>query len=327
MTGAPERGVQAEDAPSAPDAQDAQDAKEKPRVSVPPQIRPEVSLGAVVLTMGDRPDALSALLDSVAAQQGAPIDVVVVANGGPVPEVAGEKVRTVALPENVGIPAGRNVGAAELDDDVVLFLDDDGRLPDPETARLLREAFDADPKLGIVSFRIVDPETGETQRRHVPRLRASDPGRSSAATTFLGGACAIRAAVLREVGGLPDDFFYAHEETDLAWRAIDAGWKVEYRADVLLEHPATSPARHAAFFRMNARNRVWLARRNLPWPIVPVYLGTWIVITTARRPSKEAMQAWRGGFREGWNASCGGRRPISWRTVWRMTRLGRPPIV
>ena len=27
-------------------------------------------------------------------------------------------------------------------------------------------------------------------------------------------------------GGLPEAFFYALEETDLAWRLIDAGWRV-----------------------------------------------------------------------------------------------------
>lgn len=322
MTAGPARDAQTEH------AEHAEGVEGKSQVSVPRQVRPELSLGAVVLTMGDRPEALAALLESVAAQNGAPIPVVVVANGGPAPEAdPSGGLSVVALESNVGIPAGRNVGAAELDADIVLFLDDDGRLPDREAAGLLREAFAADPELGIVSFRIVDPETGETQRRHVPRLRAADPGRSSAVTTFLGGACAIRASVLHEVGGLPDEFFYAHEETDLAWRAIDAGWKVEYRADIVLEHPATSPARHSAFFRMNARNRVWLARRNLPWPIVPAYLGTWVVITAARKPSRDSMRAWRTGFREGWNAPCGPRRPMSWRTVWRMTRLGRPPIV
>ena len=79
----------------------------------------------------------------------------------------------------------------------LLFLDDDGLLPGTDTAELCREAFAADPRLGIISFRIADPDTGVTQRRHVPRLRASDPMRSSRVTTFLGGANAVRTAGLR----------------------------------------------------------------------------------------------------------------------------------
>ncbi|WNI33947.1 glycosyltransferase [Streptomyces sp. ITFR-6] len=290
-----------------------------------------MKLGAVIITMGNRPAELRALLDSVAAQKGDRIEVVVVGNGSPVPDVPAG-VRTVELPENLGIPGGRNVGIEAFgpsgaDVDALLFLDDDGLLPLTDTAELCRQAFEADPKLGIISFRIADPDTGETQRRHVPRLRAADPLRSSRVTTFLGGANAVRTRVIAEVGPLPGDFFYAHEETDLAWRALDAGWLIDYRADMVLNHPTTAPSRHAVYHRMVARNRVWLARRNLPAPLVPVYLGVWLLLTLLRRPSGPALKAWFGGFREGWSKPCGPRRPMKWRTVWRLTRLGRPPVI
>lgn len=290
-----------------------------------------LKVGAVVITMGNRPEELRALLDSVAKQDGEPVEVVVVGNGSPVPEVPAG-VRTVELPENLGIPGGRNVGIEAFgpsgtDVDVLLFLDDDGSLPLTDTAELCRAAFTGDPELGIISFRIADPETGVTQRRHVPRLRASDPMRSSRVTTFLGGANAVRTEVIAQVGPLPAEFFYAHEETDLAWRALDAGWQIDYRSDMVLHHPTTAPSRHAVYHRMVARNRVWLARRNLPVPLVPVYLGVWLLLTLARRPSGPALKAWFGGFREGWSGPCGPRRPMKWRTVWRLTRLGRPPVI
>ncbi|MEU6929432.1 glycosyltransferase [Streptomyces sp. NPDC046385] len=290
-----------------------------------------MKLGAVVITMGNRPDDLRALLDSVAGQDGERVEVVVVGQGVEITDVP-EGVRTVCLPENVGIPAGRNVGIEAFgpggtDVDALLFLDDDGLLANSDTAELVRQAFTADPKLGIISFRIADPETGLTQRRHVPRLRASDPMRSSRVTTFLGGANAVRTKVFAEVGGLPDAFFYAHEETDLAWRALDADWMIDYRSDMVLLHPTTPPSRHATYHFNVARNRVWLARRNLPAPLVPVYLGVWLLLTLARRPSVSALKAWFGGFREGWTAPCGPRHPMRWRTVWRLTRLGRPPVV
>ncbi|GGU53551.1 GT2 family glycosyltransferase [Streptomyces cavourensis] len=290
-----------------------------------------MKLGAVIITMGNRPDELRALLDSVAAQDGDRIEVVVVGNGAPVPDLPAG-VRTVELPENLGIPGGRNAGieafgpsGAEVD--ALLFLDDDGLLPNRDTAELCRRAFEADPRLGILTFRITDPDTGTTQRRHVPRLRAADPLRSSRVTTFLGGANAVRTKVLAEVGPLPEEFFYAHEETDLAWRALDAGWMIDYRADLVLHHPTTAPSRHTVYHRMVARNRVWLARRNLPAPLIPLYLGVWLLLTLVRRPSPPALKAWFGGFREGWSTPCGPRRPMKWRTVWRLTRLGRPPVI
>ena len=290
-----------------------------------------MKVGAVIITMGNRPDELRALLDSVAKQDGDRVEVVVVGNGSPVPDVP-EGVRTIELPENLGIPGGRNVGVEAFgpggrDVDILLFLDDDGLLAGHDTAELCREAFAADPRLGIISFRIADPDTGETQRRHVPRLRASDPMRSSRVTTFLGGANAVRTQVFTEVGGLPDEFFYAHEETDLAWRALDAGWMIDYRSDMVLYHPTTAPSRHAVYHRMVARNRVWLARRRLPLPLIPVHLGVWIAITVLRARSTGALRAWFAGFAEGLREPAGERRPMRWRTVWTLTRLGRPPIL
>ena len=231
------------------------------------------------------------------------------------------------LPENVGIPAGRNRGVEASTGELILFLDDDGYYDSTDLGAHLRDRFTADPKLGIVSFRVRDPEGGPGERRHVPRLRAGDPLRSSEVTTFLGGACAVRRAVFDAAGGLPEDFFYAHEETDLAWQALNAGYHIVYDADCVMFHPAVAPTRHAMFYRLNARNRVWLARRNLPWPVAFTYLAVWIGMTVARERKLASLRPWFGGFREGWRKPAGPRRPISWRTVWRMTRLGRPPVI
>ena len=260
-------------------------------------------VGAVIITMGNRPDELRALVDSIAKQEGDPVQVVVVGNGSPVPDLP-EGVRSVELPENLGIPGGRNVGIEAFgpaggDVDILMFLDDDGLLGHQDTAELCRQAFTADPELGIISFRIADPDTGLTQRRHVPRLRATDPMRTSRVTSFLGGANAVRTKVFAEVGILPEEFFYAHEETDLAWRALDAGWMIDYRADMLLYHPATAPSRHAVYHRMVARNRVWLARRNLPAPLVPVYLGDWLLLTLAPQTLPPGAQSLVGRVQGG----------------------------
>ena len=93
-------------------------------------------------------------------------------------------------------------------------------------------------------------------------------------------------------------------------------------------HPTTPPARHAVYYRMIARNRVWLARRNLPLPLVPVYLGVWTALTRGPRARPRVAAArWGRGFVEGWRTDPGPRRPMPWATVLRMTRLGRPPII
>ncbi|MEW2547030.1 glycosyltransferase family 2 protein [Streptomyces sp. NPDC047002] len=289
--------------------------------------RPRV--GVAVLTMGTRPVELRALLDSVAKQSEPARRTVVVSNGAPLPELP-EGVVGVELPENLGVAGGRNVAIEELrkagDVDVLVDLDDDGLLIDADVVSRVADLYEAHPRLGVVSFRIAD-ETGFTARRHVPRLRADDPMRGGEVTTFLGGGHSLSMAMLEEIGGWPDAFFFTHEETDLAWRALDAGWKIRYEPELVLQHPRTSPARHEVYYRMTARNRVWLARRNLPALLVPLYLGTWILLTVARTRSVKGLRAWFAGFGEGVRTACGTRRPMRWSTVRRMTALGRPPVI
>ncbi|MFI0236476.1 glycosyltransferase family 2 protein [Streptomyces sp. NPDC016845] len=289
-------------------------------------------LGVAIVTMGNRPKDVDALLESVAKQDARPARVVMIGNGTPLPDFTGLpfEVTNVELDDNLGCPGGRNVALARLrefgDVDVAVELDDDGLLVDADVFSTIQRLYAADPRLGIVGFRIAD-ELGETQRRHVPRLRAKDPMRRGLVTAFLGGGHAFSMDMLAETGDWPADFFFTHEETDLAWRALDAGWKVLYEPSLLLQHPKTSPARHAVYYRMTARNRVWLARRRLPLPLVPLYLGTWTLLTLLRTRSLGGLRAWAGGFVEGVRTSAGERRPMRWRTVWRMTRLGRPPLI
>ncbi|MFJ3520707.1 glycosyltransferase family 2 protein [Streptomyces sp. NPDC090131] len=279
--------------------------------------------------MGDRPAELGVLLASVAAQEGDPATVVVLGQGVKLPLLPDDVVG-VELPENLGIPGGRNAGMDRLRElggvDIVVVLDDDGLLPRTDTFRLVQEAFAANPRLGVAGFRIAD-ETGASQRRHVPRPGGKNPMVSGPVTTFLGGGHAIRMTVIDQVGDFPTPFFYAHEETDFAWRALDAGWEIDYRADMVLQHPRTPASRHKVYYRNTARNRVWLARRHLPAALIPVYLAAWAAYTLVQRPPLSGLAAWWTGFFEGLRVPCPPRQPMRWRTVWQMTRLGRPPVI
>ncbi len=285
-----------------------------------------MKLSCVILTLGDRPAELDRAVASTATLRGVGVDVVVVGNGADLPPVP-PGVTTIRLPHNVGVAAGRNAGVAACAGDVVLFLDDDGWYPDPDLGEYVTSRFAADPGLAVLSFRVVDPDGGPGARWHVPRLRAGDPERSSVVTTFAGGACAIRRSAYQEAGGLPAQFFYGHEETDLAWRLLELGYRLEYDAEARMCHPAAPNARHAGWHRLDGRNRVLLARRNLPWLLAGAYLLDWLALTAARERSVSATAAWLTGFAEGWRLDPGRRRPISARTAWRMTRAGRPPVI
>ena len=172
-------------------------------------------------------------------------------------------VRTIHERENLGIPQGRNVGAREARGDYLYFYDDDASLPSPDVLRRLVEVIDADPRIAVAQPRGLDPDGRPAPRRWTPRFDVTDGGKGGPATWFWEAVFMIRAQAFHEVGGWPGHFFYGHEGIDLAWRLLNAGWTIEYAPQIVVNHPATSPARHAVYYRMNARNRVWVAKRNL----------------------------------------------------------------
>jgi GT2 family glycosyltransferase len=282
--------------------------------------------GVVVLTMGKRPEDLRKAIDSVLAQRDVSVDVVVVGNSWE-PTDLPTGVSRLGLTENVGIPAGRNAGVPLVDGDLLFFLDDDASLPDPYFLASIKGRFDSDPSLGLIQPRVEDATGAEPPGRWVPRLFVGDRTRSSYATTLWEGATTIRRTAFEAADGWPDEFFYGHEGIDLVWRVWDAGFTCWYAGDLVVHHPVINPLRHEEFYRMNARNRVWLAKRNLPAVLEPVYVGSWVALTVARVRNKQALGAWFAGLREGVRESPVERRPMGWSTVWRMTKAGRPPVI
>lgn len=284
-------------------------------------------VGVVVLTQGTRPDDLDRGIRSVLAQEGVELDVVCVGNGWqPAGLPAG--VTALALPTNLGIPAGRNRGVAHVSGEYLFFLDDDASIPDP---RFLSDAIAmlrADPSLGLLQPQVVDPTGVASPRRWIPRIRKGEASHSGNVFSVWEGAVVLPRAVFDATGGWAEPFFYAHEGIELAWRVWDQGRRAWYAGNLVANHPVIQPTRHADYYRLNARNRVWLARRNLPAPFVPFYVGSWTGIQMVRwARNRPALRAWFAGWREGWTSDPGERRPLSARTIWRMTRAGRPPVI
>jgi GT2 family glycosyltransferase len=285
--------------------------------------------GCVVLTQGGRPADLNMALESLLAQEGVEVDVVVVGNGWePVNLPAG--VRGLGLLPDGGIPAGRNAGVPHVKGDYLFFLDDDASIVEPDTLARVARLFTDQPDIGLTQLRVEPREGGVGPRDWVPRLRAAtryDPGD---VTLVWEGAVSMPRRVYDQIGGWTDAFMFIHEGVDLAWRVMDAGYRVYYMADRQALHPMpiAAPSRHNYSRYFGARNRVWLARRHLPLPVGALFVASFAARTLPLllRSPGDIRRALRG-YRDGMRQPCGRRQKLRWRTLLRMTRAGRPPLI
>jgi GT2 family glycosyltransferase len=285
-----------------------------------------MTFGCVVLTTGSRPDVLAVALDSLLAQRDVDLDVVVVFNGAQ-PSGLPEGVRGIGLAEDLGIPAARNAGAGDVAGELLFFLDDDASLVDDDALARVAERFADDPSLGALQLGVAPRDGGAYSRDWVPRLRVGDRTRPSDVAVLWEGAVAVRRSVFELVGGWPGEFRFVHEGVDLAWRILDAGFRVHYAGDIGALHPPPAPVaageRHAYSAYYGARNRVWLARRHLPLPLGALFVASFAARTLPRVNARAALR----GYRDGLRGPYPERRKLRARTLWRMTRVGRPPVI
>ncbi len=285
------------------------------------------AFGCIVLTStGRAPEALRAAVESLQRQERVETDIVVVGNGC---EPAGvpDGVRVFALPVDQGIPGGRNAGVAHVRGELLLFFDDDAEFPDPGALAGIASLYAADPELALVQPSARASDGGPPSRDWVPRLRVGDPARSSAITLPWEGAVSVRRDVFERVGRWSADFRFMHEGIDLGWRIMDAGYRMRYAGDIIVLHPSTAGRPRWYSYYFGARNRVWLARRHLPLPLGVIYVIAFALRTVPRLKSRRAVQASARGYRDGLLGPSRGRKPLRARTLLRMTRAGRPPIM
>ena len=107
---------------------------------------PKHEIAVVVLTQANRPAELARAIASVQAQEQVDLQLVLVVNGAHPPRTEPSD-RLVVLPENVGIPSSRNIGASAADAQLMMFLDDDAELLDTGLLAAVVDRFKADPRL------------------------------------------------------------------------------------------------------------------------------------------------------------------------------------
>lgn len=199
---------------------------------------PEPVVAVVVATHG-RAALLPRLLRALTTQQGAPAYEVVVVDDASrdgtravLHELAGQApvpVRVLGLARNRGPATARNLGWRSSAARLVAFTDDDC-VPSPGwLAALVAGLADADLAQGRT---LPDPE----------QLGSSGPFSRTLCVEAEDGfyqTCnvAYRRETLDRAGGFDEEFRHpAGEDTELAWRAVEAGARTTFVPDALVHH-------------------------------------------------------------------------------------------
>lgn len=193
----------------------------------------------VVVPVRDRTEELDACLAALA-----PLPVVVVDDASRDPArlaavVAQHGARLVRRGVCGGPAAARNSGLAQVDSELVVFVDSDCRASVPALRALARHF--ADPLVGAAAPRVTPARDGVAAPRPVSRspLDMGDRPASVVSGSRVGyvpsTTLVMRCEALAAVGGFDESLRYG-EDVDLCWRLHDAGWSLRYDPRVVVHH-------------------------------------------------------------------------------------------
>jgi GT2 family glycosyltransferase len=248
---------------------------------------------------------IAACLDSVFAQQGVHLDVVVVDNASTdatcrILKGYSGRLRVIANARNAGFSGAQNQAIAAASGEWVLTLNPDVLLA-PGFAAALVEAGRADSRVGAVCGKLLRirpdftryeiPKIDSAGMFFTPPLRHFDRGWNEVdtgqygRTEYVFGASAAAALYRREMihelsldGEFFDnDFFAYREDADVAWRAQLMGWRCLYTPGALGWHvrrvtPANRAEVPAVLNMHSVKNRFLMRIKNMT---APLYRKLW----------------------------------------------------
>jgi GT2 family glycosyltransferase len=227
---------------------------------------------------------LPACLEALRAQTRPADEIIVVDNGSrdeSLDLLARQfpEVRVLALPRNLGMGGGTNVGIRARASEIVVALNND-TIADPGWLAALLAPLEADPTLGATMSTMLfahAPEwiaaAGITVHRNGLALEdlsgtryADLPPTPRPIFGPTGGATAYRRAMLDDIGLFDPDFFMYLEDVDLAWRARLRGWSSLHIPTATIRHIYSASSGQGSPLKSFhlARNRLWTLRKCLP---------------------------------------------------------------
>jgi GT2 family glycosyltransferase len=230
---------------------------------------------SVVILTHNRKEILRQSLSSVLLLDWPGLEIVVVDNvstdGSPemIEQEFGAAVHVVR--RKIDSPtAGRNEGFRLAKGDIILSLDNDMTISDPQSIRKAVALFEQLPKVGLITVCIAGAEAPDTPlRNHWWHCVPFEIGKHRFFYTdyFSEGALFLRASTFRDTGGYDDDFWGCFESVDFALRIFRAGYDILYTPTISTVELQLSRSEHKTRSPRNylfLRNKIWTAWKNYP---------------------------------------------------------------
>jgi hypothetical protein len=242
-------------------------------------------VSVVVLTCSGREKKLFRCLNSIQSSRYKNIETILVANNcSPtlIKQIKSKfpKVKPIWLPANTGC-FGRNVGYANANGKYILSLDDDITIF-PETIGKAVEIFERKPeKTAVLALNVYNPQTNHYYGSPSKWL-----------TSFPAAGVMFKKNLLDKVGYYDKDFFLWGEEDDLVLRILDAGYRIEFLKDVIVNHSEKPGKLRKRQIFLNARNKAWLNIKHFSFKFFPLLIArdlVWLFFLPYRKHSLKVL--------------------------------------
>ena len=249
-----------------------------------------IEVSVVILNYNRYGDTREAI-ESVLAQRGINLEVIVIDNGSRdgsqerLREEYGDRIQLVLNPGNIGFSSANNQGFKLAKGEWIGILNNDA-VADPLWLKRSLEKARSNEKIGIVIPKIINFYEREkldgigvgfwldgisrAEYRGEIDCKRMDLAKPE---IFSGCACLFSRRMLEELGGFDEDFFAYSEDTDLGIRARLFGWEIGYEPRAMVFHKyskTTSDKEGYPGFKLYLveRNRLWVLFRYYPWYLI-----------------------------------------------------------